>query len=71
MYKRQTINYLLQEDALISVRSRSIALRPLDDVRIRLERSGWQFVAVGMPLLLVILVAGAILTTRRRMFGRA
>ena len=66
-----TINYLLQEDALISVRSRSIALRPLDDVRIRLERSGWQFVAVGMPLLLVILVAGAILTTRRRMFGRA
>jgi ABC-2 type transport system permease protein len=65
------INYLLQEDALISVRSRTIALRPLDEERIRQERQGWQFVAVGMPLLLVFLVAGAVLTTRRRLFGRA
>ena len=63
------INYLLEEDALISVRSRSILLRPLDEDRILQERKGWQFVAVGMPLLLVFLVAGAVLTTRRRMFG--
>ena len=66
-----TINYLLQEDALISVRSRSIALRPLDEERIRAERRGWQFVAVGMPLLVVFMVAGAILTGRRRLFGQA
>ena len=65
------INYLLQEDALISVRSRSIQLRSLDDARIRAERSGWQFVAVGMPLLVVMMLAGAVLTTRRRLFGRA
>ena len=65
------INYLLQEDALISVRSRSIVLRPLDERRIRAERSGWQFVAVGMPLLVVMLVAGAVLGTRRRLFGQA
>ena len=65
-----TINYLLQENALISVRSRSIALRPLDEERIRAER--WpQFVAVGMPLLVVFMVAGAILTGRRRLFGQA
>ena len=63
------INYLLEENALISVRSRSILLRPLDEDRILQERKGWQFVAVGMPLLLVFLVAGAVLTTRRRMFG--
>ncbi|MGB1384136.1 MAG: gliding motility-associated ABC transporter substrate-binding protein GldG [Flavobacteriales bacterium] len=65
------INYLLQEDALISVRSRSILLRPLDEERVRAERSGWQFVAVGMPLLVVFLVAGAVLTSRRRLFARA
>ena len=65
-----TINYLLQEDALISVRSRTILLRPLDEERIRAERSGWQFIAVGMPLLVVFLVAGAVLTTRRRLFAR-
>ena len=64
------INYLLQEDALISVRSRSIQLRSLDDARIREERSGWQFVAVGMPLLVVTLLAGAVLTSRRRLYGR-
>ena len=71
MFLMNTINYLLQEDALISVRSRSIALRPLDEERIRAERRGWQFVAVGMPLLVVFMVAGAILTGRRRLFGQA
>jgi ABC-type uncharacterized transport system involved in gliding motility auxiliary subunit len=65
-----TIDYLLQENALISVRSRSIALRPLDNERIRQERGGWQFVAVGMPLLMVALVAGAVLATRRRIYGQ-
>ena len=65
-----TINYLLQEDALISVRSRSIALRPLDEDRIRQERGGWQFVAVGMPLLMVLMVAGAVLSLRKQVFSR-
>ena len=65
-----TIDYLLQENALISVRSRSIALRSLDNERIRQERGGWQFVAVGMPLLMVVLVAGAVLATRRRIYGQ-
>lgn len=64
------INYLLQEDALISVRSRSILLRSLDEDRIRNERRGWQFVAVGLPLLVVFLIAGAVLTTRRRIFAQ-
>ena len=48
------INHLLQEGDLISVRSRTITLRSLDERRVVEERQGWQFVAVGMPLLLVV-----------------
>ena len=36
------INYLLEENALISVRSQSILLRPLDEDRILQERKGWR-----------------------------
>jgi len=64
-----TINHLLDEDALISVRSRSITLRPLDAERVRKERRGWQFIAVGMPLLLVAFAAGGVLAWRRRLYA--
>ena len=65
------INHLLEEEALISVRSRTITLRPLNSERIRVERRGWQFVALGVPLVLVALAAGAVLTFRKRSFAHA
>ena len=64
------INHLLQEGDLISVRSRTITLRSLDERRVVEERQGWQFVAVGMPLLLVVLVGAVVLTTRRRLYAK-
>ena len=52
------------------MRSRTITLRSLDERRVVEERQGWQFVAVGMPLLLVVLVGAVVLTTRRRMYAK-
>ena len=65
-----TINHLLQQGDLISVRSRTITLRPLDELRVQEERKGWQFIAVGLPLVLVVLVGAVILTTRRRLYAQ-
>ncbi|CAN5907262.1 gliding motility-associated ABC transporter substrate-binding protein GldG [soil metagenome] len=48
-----TIDYLLDESRLISVRNKEITMRPLDRVKIKEERSQWQFVNLGMPLLLL------------------
>lgn len=48
------ISYLLDDAAQISLRSRSIAFRPLDDTRIRGQESSWIMMAIGSPVLLVL-----------------
>jgi ABC-2 type transport system permease protein len=64
------ISYLLDEQASISVRSRTINLRPLDRERIRTGRLTWQGVAVALPLLVVALVGRLFTAIRRRRFGK-
>lgn len=65
------VSYLLDEQANISVRSRSISLRPLNVERIRAERLGWQALAVGAPLLAVVFAGGLLTSLRRRRYGRS
>ncbi len=60
------MNYLLDDKALITIRSRAIALRQLDPQRITAERSFWQIVAVALPILISILAGIAYHFYRRR-----
>ena len=60
-----TINYLLDESSLISVRSRAISLRKLDEEKINGQMLGWQAVALAIPLAFVLIFAGAILQLRK------
>ena len=46
-FLRNAVSYLLNETASISVRSRAIALRPLNADKLRTERLGWQAVALA------------------------
>ena len=48
------ISYLLDDAAQISLRSRSIAFRPLNDTRIRGKQPKWTLVAMGIPVVLVL-----------------
>ena len=64
-FLRNAISYLLDESSAISVRSRTIALRPLNRERIRKERLGWQSFALGLPIA-ITLVLGLLFTTLRR-----
>lgn len=64
------ISYLLDESAAISVRSRTIRLRPLDRERVRTGRLVWQGMAVALPLLLVLLIGRLFTAIRRRRFGK-
>ncbi len=64
------ISYLLDEQAAISVRSRTIDLRPLDRERIRTQRLTWQGIAVALPLLLVFLLGRVFIALRRRRYSR-
>lgn len=59
------VNHLLDENSIISVRSRAITLRSLDEEKFSQSRLGWQSVAIGLPLLIVILIAIVLLKFRQ------
>jgi ABC-2 type transport system permease protein len=49
------INYLCDDMSLTSIRSRSLEIRLLDRKKAEAERTKWQIINVGMPILLVLL----------------
>ena len=49
------IDYLLEEDALIAVRTRELKMRLLDTQKINLERSYWQILNLIIPIGIVII----------------
>ena len=59
------VDYLLEEDALIDVRTRELKMRLLDVQKINRERSFWQILNLVIPVLLVILF-GLIKQYRRK-----
>jgi ABC-2 type transport system permease protein len=60
------LNYLVDEDGLISIRSRELKLRVLDRSKIRSEKIKWQLINTGLPVL-VILIIGLIMFFTRKM----
>ena len=68
-FLRNTVNHLLDESSIISVRSRAITLRSLDNDRITSSRLGWQSLAIGLPLLVVLLSGLVIFKHRSRVYG--
>jgi ABC-2 type transport system permease protein len=60
------INYLVDEDGLISIRSRELKLRLLDQSKVREELLKWQLINTGLPVL-VIFILGFIMFFIRKM----
>lgn len=48
------IDYLMGEESLIKLRQRTITIRKLDDNRMAMEKSYWQFINIGLPIILVV-----------------
>ena len=65
-----TIHYLLNSEGLINVRSKEIALRPLDKVRVREEKTYWQLLNLGAPILLLGLFGVTRYYLRKRRYER-
>jgi ABC-2 type transport system permease protein len=63
------VNHLLDENSMISVRSRAISLRALNDDKITNEKLGWQAIAIALPLLVVLIIASVLLTIRKRKYA--
>ncbi|MDX9749816.1 MAG: gliding motility-associated ABC transporter substrate-binding protein GldG [Flavobacteriales bacterium] len=64
------MNYLLDDQSLISIRSRSITLRQLDPQRVAGERGRWQVFNIVAPIVLSILAGLGFHLHRRRKNSR-
>ena len=64
------MSYLLDDAAQISLRSRTIAYRPLDEERILGAETPWTLAAVGIPIAGVLLLGLLLPALRRRRWTR-
>lgn len=64
------IDYLIDPNGVIAARTRQIALRPLDKIRLPNERTGWQLLNLLGPLALIGVVGFVWQFMRKRQFGR-
>ena len=53
------VEYLLNKPAIIETRNKDIVLRLLDSQKVKEKKSLWQFINIGLPVLLVI-IAGLV-----------
>ena len=64
------VDYLMGDESLIELRQRTLTIRKLDDVRVMHERGYWQFMNIGMPVILVILFGVMQYFIRKRKYAR-
>jgi ABC-2 type transport system permease protein len=63
------IDYLVDPNGVIAARTRTVALRPLDKIRVDADRTGWQLLNVLGPLALIGLVGVVWQVIRRKRYS--
>jgi ABC-2 type transport system permease protein len=62
------VNYLLDDEGMLQLRSREVKLRLLDKKKISLQRTKWQIINVVLPLFVVIVFAYIQFYIRKRRY---
>jgi len=65
------VNYLLDDEGMLQLRSREVKLRMLDKKKIKLQRTKWQVTNVVMPALLVVIFGLVQFWFRRKKYRSA
>lgn len=63
------IAYLTDDQGLITTRNREVRMRPLDKEKVRSERTYWQVINIGLPVLLIIAFGVLKVYLRQRKYG--
>lgn len=63
------VDYLLDDNGVITARSKEVKLRPLDTLKSRDERSFWQILNIALPLLLVAVLGATHFFIRKRKYS--
>jgi len=64
------INYLLDDEGVMSLRSREVRVRPLDMVRINQQKTLWKMVNLIIPVAVILLAGLIYLFIRKRKYTR-
>jgi len=64
------VEYLLDESGLIQARNKEVKLRLLDRVLVNKKKAFWQFINIGIPLLLITLFGISWTWRRRKKYGK-
>lgn len=63
------VDYLLDDNGLITARNKQVTLRPLDKLRLKEEKNQWQALNMVLPVVLVLTLGGLWQWYRRRQFA--
>jgi gliding-associated putative ABC transporter substrate-binding component GldG len=50
-----SLNYLLDEQGLLTAKSKSVGLRPLDKLKVNNQKTKWQLINIVLPLILLLI----------------
>jgi gliding-associated putative ABC transporter substrate-binding component GldG len=64
------VQYLTDPEGIIATRTKVLQIRPLDKVKVAEEKSMWQLINLGVPVLLLGLMGGLIGLLRVKRFSR-
>ncbi|WP_026947703.1 gliding motility-associated ABC transporter substrate-binding protein GldG [Algoriphagus marincola] len=67
---RNLAQYLDNPEGIIASRTRSFQIRPLNRFKISQERTKWQLINVGLPVVFLLLFGGAVAAIRRKKYSR-
>lgn len=70
MFIQNAINYLLEPEGIIASRTKQYKIRPLDEVKIRDNKSYWYLLNIAAPIGLILIVGSVKVFWRKRRFGR-
>ena len=62
------LEYLVDDNGLLEARSKDLSLRLLDIPRVKKEKSKWQLINIGLPIVLTILFGTGFLFFRRKKY---
>ncbi|RTE53194.1 gliding motility-associated ABC transporter substrate-binding protein GldG [Arenibacter aquaticus] len=63
------LNYLLDDTGLINIRNKKVAIPFLDEEKISEQKTKWQLINIGLPLVLTFIFGFVISTIRKKKYG--
>lgn len=67
-FLRNCVNYLLDENGLINIRTKEIQLAFLDKEKVNTEKNHWKALNIGLPLVLLLLFGIVFSFIRRKKY---